>query len=374
MEQTKQDKHFLHILETGEAYTNFINSINSDYTRNEYRKKIKYFTSFVPVSNFEQLLDLPTSQLESRIRDFIIYLRHDRKLAPASVSSYLGPIAHFYEMNDVSVNWKKLKKFKAKQHGIVEDKPYTREQIKQMVDLAPLRDKIVILLMASAGLRRGALPHLRIRDLTKIAKYGLHKINVYKKEQEQYTTYCTPECSGYIDQYLNWRTRLGEQLQPNSPLIRTKFDPVTQANQPRALSQYTVSYLVNMLLNDTGIRPIVTGGQGNRSELMQNHGFRKFFNTICLNHNMNPLYAEYLMGHKTGLTKAYFKPTDEELLEGNDQSLGYAAMIPFLTINATEQEIKVLREQLAIRDAQHSAEWELLRARVDEIRQKIGFY
>jgi hypothetical protein len=89
---------------------------------------------------------------------------------------------------------------------------------------------------------------------------------------------------------------------------------------------------------------------------------------------MNPLYAEYLMGHKTGLTKAYFKPTDEELLEGNDQSLGYAAMIPFLTINATEQEIKVLREQLAIRDAQHSAEWELLRARVDEIRQKIGFY
>jgi tetrahydromethanopterin S-methyltransferase subunit A len=117
----------------------------------------------------------------------------------------------------------------------------------------------------------------------------------------------------------------------------------------------------------------VTGGKGNRSELMQNHGFRKFFNTICLNHNMNPLYAEYLMGHKTGLTKAYFKPTDEELLEGNDQSLGYAAMIPFLTISATEEEVKRLKKQLAKQDLEHSAEWEALQATVEEIRKKMGF-
>jgi hypothetical protein len=49
---------------------------------------------------------------------------------------------------------------------------------------------------------------------------------------------------------------------------------------------------------------------------------------------MNPLYCEYLMDHKTGLIKSYFKPTDTELLEGNDKSIGYIGVIPYLTINA----------------------------------------
>ena len=64
-----------------------------------------------------------------------------------------------------------------------------------MIDLASLRDRCMILVMASAGLRRGTLFHVRIKDLQKIDKYNLYKITVYKKEQEQYTTFCTPEAS-----------------------------------------------------------------------------------------------------------------------------------------------------------------------------------
>ena len=52
------------------------------------------------------------------------------------------------------------------------------------------------------------------------------------------------------------------------------------------------------------------------------------------------------MGHKSGLIKSYFKPTDTELLEGNDKSIGYVGVIPYLTINATEQENEKLRKQL----------------------------
>ena len=59
--------------------------------------------------------------------------------------------------------------------------------------------------MASAGMRRGAFGYLRLRDLNRIEKFKLYKINVYKKEQEQYVTFCTPECAKYIDQYLEWQ-------------------------------------------------------------------------------------------------------------------------------------------------------------------------
>jgi hypothetical protein len=62
-------------------------------------------------------------------------------------------------MNDVTVNWKKLKKFKGRLRSVVEDVPYTRQQIKTLIDNATLRDRCMILIMASAGLRRGALPY-----------------------------------------------------------------------------------------------------------------------------------------------------------------------------------------------------------------------
>lgn len=47
-----------------------------------------------------------------------------------------------------------------------------------MVDAAQLRDKRIILVMASAGLRRVAIQYLRIQDREKIDRYGLYKIKV----------------------------------------------------------------------------------------------------------------------------------------------------------------------------------------------------
>jgi len=55
---------------------------------------------------------------------------------PLLLYSYLFPVVHFYNMNDVNLKWKRLNKFKAKHYSVVEDKPYTREQIKTLVDAA----------------------------------------------------------------------------------------------------------------------------------------------------------------------------------------------------------------------------------------------
>ena len=53
-----------------------------------------------------------------------------------------------------------------------------------------------------------------------------------------------------------------------------------------------------------------------------------------------------LMGHKIGLKKSYFKPTDTEILEGNDKKRGYIAAIPALTIQITKEENEKLRKEL----------------------------
>jgi integrase len=274
-------------------------------------------------------------------------------------------------MNDVSINWKKLKKFKAKHYNFVEDKPYTREQIKKLVDVAQLRDKCCILLMASAGLRRRALEYLRIRDITKIEKYQLYKINVYRKEQEQYTTLCTPECAKYIDQYLDWRQRLGEQLKPNSPLFRISFDTITEVNAPKVVSKYVITAIIHDLLGTTGIR--AENEINKRTELMETHGFRKFFKTTCINAGMNHLYSEYLMGHRSGLTKSYFKPTDQEILEGNDKALGYVAAINDLSINEEYRlhkkidELTKKNDEIKTMEIRHADEIKEIRDQMSQI-------
>jgi hypothetical protein len=82
---------------------------------------------------------------------------------------------------------------------------------------------------------------------------------------------------------------------------------------------------------------------------------------------MNPLYAEYLMGHKTGLMKSYFKPTDQELLEVYEKSLGYIAMIPYLTIKTTEEENEQLQKLSEEQD--HVTE---LRVEIEKIKALIN--
>ena len=359
-----------------EAYSNFINSINSEETRREYHTNFSYFMKFCQKTTHQDMLLVPVAELESTIRDYIVHLRHHRRLSPSTVSSYISPIIHFYEMNGVIINWRRLKKFRAKYYSVIEDRPYNRDQIKTLVDAASLRDKCIILVMCSAGLRRGAVPHLRIRDLEKIDKYGLYRINVYKKEQEQYTTFCTPECASYIEQYLDRRKRLGEQLKPNSPLFRLEYDTVTQVNRPKAVSQWVVSFTINQLLDKTGVRAR-SAEINQKTELMQTHGLRKFFKTTCINAGMNPLYSEYLMGHRSGLTKSYFKPSDMELLEGNDKALGYVSTINDLTINEEHRltkkvnELQSKNDQIMELERQHKKDLERVQNQMAQMMQMI---
>jgi hypothetical protein len=113
-----------------EAYSNFINSINSEETRREYHTNFSYFMKFCQKTTHQDMLLVPVAELESTIRDYIVHLRHHRKLSPSTVSSYMSPIIHFYEMNGVIINWRRLKKFRAKYYSVIEDRPYNRDQIK----------------------------------------------------------------------------------------------------------------------------------------------------------------------------------------------------------------------------------------------------
>jgi integrase len=302
--------------------------------------------------------------------DYIIHLREEKKLVSKTIHSNLVALKKFYDTNDVELKWKNIKMYvgKVKKKG-KKDRPYTRQEIAKMLEKSDQRTRVAILLMSSAGLRVGALPTLKLRNLEKIDKYNIYKITVYENEDEEYVTYCSFECARAIDSYLEYRQIHGERpLKEDSPLIREEFDvnDPLKASIPRAVGDELFKYMVWRAGHDSGViekRALAPHERRTRNPIMGTHGFRKFYQTTCIVNGMSPLYSEFLMGHRSGglALESYTKPTEDDLLEGNDKMVGYAGVIDQLTINE-ENRLKRENQKLTINK-------DKLEARLDKLEE-----
>jgi integrase len=223
-------------------------------------------------------------------------------------------------MNDVmAINWEKISKVLPEFRKVANDRPYSVAEISKLLEKVDHRGRIIILLMASSGMREGAIHSLKISDMEHIQ--DIYKITVYKNDPAEYYTSCSPECAKAIDDYLEYRKRCGEVLNPSAPILRQRFnklDPVESAN-PKVMGRGAIQDIIYRAINDCGLREkrnLVNGEKRILHEVMQSHGLRKFYNTQIVMAGMPVLYAEMLMGHRSGLAmQSYVKPTVAKILE-----------------------------------------------------------
>jgi len=123
--------------------------------------------------------------IENNIKNFLVYLRNERKISFKSASHYLDAIKKFYYVNsDHDFKWKLIKMYlgdddEENDSDQQEGRPYTRSEIQTMLKTAnDIRSKIIILLMSSSGMRHGAIPLLKLKNLVKNEKYNLYQITV----------------------------------------------------------------------------------------------------------------------------------------------------------------------------------------------------
>jgi integrase len=269
-------------------------------------------------------------------------------------------------MNDVALNWKKINSYRGEHEKIAEDRPYTHSEIQTLISHATLRNRAIILLMSSAGLRLGAIPSLRIRDLEAIEKYGNYKVNVYAKSvKSRYFTFCTPECRREIDSYLEYRRRWAERITDDSPLFRADYN-IQKTTTAKPITSYTIRGLTANLLSRSGLRKPHTEGKTKRSHIMANHGLRKFFETNAFKAGMDHMYIRRLMGQKSGLEDSYLKLSEEDLLEGDSKHVGFIGIIDQLSI---DDKNRLARENQTLRVEKSS--WEAMRKELDEIKAML---
>ncbi len=359
-------------LQGEKVYLNFINSLHSKATIKVYRVLIIHYIRFMNIksNNISSLLNQDHRIIEEQIISYLVYLRTDQKLSYSSLALRLAAIRKFYEMNDVMLNWKKVSNYLGENTKLFKDRAYITEEIQRLLTKADERMRVIILLLASTGMRIGAIPGLNLKHLTKVEDYNLYQITVYENTKDEYYCFCSPECANAIDSYIAYRERCYEKIGPESPLIREQFDRDNpdKARNPRLLSLDTLNALIRELLIVAGIRSIehltetqTTSGRL-RKEVKASHGFRKFATTNMIRAKVNPEAREMLLGHSIGLSDSYYRPDANEILQE------YLKAVDLLTINEENR----LRRQIESQHIEHTVEWEQIRKMVDEIRERMG--
>jgi integrase len=348
-------------MESTKVIYSVTDGLASKHTKKKYRIYFNNFVKYQRLTDEAELIDKPAKELENIIIAYITrHLATTLKLRRGSIHTQVYAIFHFFDMNDIQLNTKKIMRFlPPDDEGNREDRAYTVEEIQALLSKCDERFKVVILLMASTGMRIGALSSLNVGDLTKIPEYNLYKIMVYAgSRKDRYYTFCTPECASAIDSYLQYRERLGEgeSLKPGAPLIREQFNiyDLIRIKSPQRLTVYTFEWMIRQLLIRSGMEP---------GKVKQSHGFRKFAITQMIKAKVDYSSREYLVGHKysRGLDASYDRTTEEDRLSE------YLKAVDYLTIHSENR----LKDKIQKLESEKSEELKLLKRQVAEMREVL---
>jgi integrase len=272
----------------------FFDSIKSEHTKRCYDYYLKKF-------GHDKLAITNPKLAETEIIHFILQMKQEGKNFYA-ISNYVTALISYYKINDVMLNTKRITRFMPERRRMRKDRSYSHEEISKMLEIADERMRAVILILASSGIRVGALPS------TKLGNLENNKLTIYEKYSEEYYTFVTPECKKAIDSYLDMRQRYGEKLTDESVLIREQFDirDPFQTKKPKLISRDAIQWMITDIAERSGVR---------NANVPIANGFRKFFTTQLINSKVNPEIREMLLGHKIGLAGSYYRPTEQEMLE-----------------------------------------------------------
>jgi integrase len=336
----------------GESIELFRAAMKSPYTRDPYERRLINFLDYVNLSpdDFVALGKRDPTLVEKKVMSFIGAQKarvEKREITGATVSNFLKAVRLLLEMNDVSLNWKKIRRILPRSNRYAVDRIPTIDEIREIVDAADLRGQALTLVFLSSGVREGAIEYFQVQDYSEIErddKIAAGRLIVYRGEPEMHVVFITSEAVKALNQYIQFRKDHGEVINRTSPLFRDKFDPIkgqyghgkqdSRTNiipmTPHAIRQY-----YNRLLFSIGIR-----SEKKRRHDFSVHGFRKWFKTRCEIGGMKPVNVETLLNHSIGISDSYYRPLESELLEE------YLAVAEQHLSVSTENKLKTELEEL----------------------------
>jgi hypothetical protein len=211
--------------------TSFMYALKSSEARRQYPRRLKLFFDF---AGFEGTLNEQGTEFLNSLKEDIISAQEKllkfldlhkervrrKELAAGTVKHYYRAVKLFCEMNDISLNWKKISRGLPKAKKSSNDRAPTMEELRKLVEYPDRRIKPIVYAMTSGGFRLGAWDFLRWKHVSPI-KNGegdiiAAKVVIYAEELEEYYTFITPEAYGAIKDWIDFRASYGEKITGDS--------------------------------------------------------------------------------------------------------------------------------------------------------------
>jgi len=242
--------------------------------------------------------DDPLNRNKTRdlLLDFRIHLEK-RGYAPKTINSMDGSIRSFFTTIIGRSGMINLRNYRNASVSQNKDLVPTIEELKKMLDVVGLEEKIRILFIAQTGMRVSDAVELKISDIRReldLEKVPLAVRFVPKKDRDvigERVTFLGSDGVEMLRQYLRFREKRGETLNDNSPLFLARSKkrgkgmvPITQQN-------------FNETIRKAACKIGLVNGDAKYGRIRV-HCLRKFFITQLTNHGVEDKIINFLTCHK----------------------------------------------------------------------------
>jgi integrase len=210
----------------------FLYALKAPETRRQWPRRLKVFLDF---------LKLDGTTMEERAKQFMIKARQNSQWAQDSLIKFIAfqierarrneisetTIPNYYkvaklfcEMNDLSLNWKRIRRGMPRGRRAANDRAPTIEEIQKLVEYPDRRIKPIIYTMASSGIRVGAWDYLQWKHVTPITnllgEVIAARLIIYPGDHEEYYTFITSEAYNALKEWIDFRKQYGERITDDS--------------------------------------------------------------------------------------------------------------------------------------------------------------
>jgi site-specific recombinase XerD len=357
------------IILDGEPYKRFLRGLNnSEATKRDYHAGLVLYMKFKGYKRLEELYfkknpseltEADMMKIEDSLEDFIHEMQAGEGLTESTVRTRLAGVRHFYDMNRIQrIVWDSVYKTITKTKKL-KKRGYRAHELKVALDVANARMRAIVTCFTSTGMREAAAAELNVGNLIPLERYGInypgYLVLVYKDTDDEYYTFFNAEARLFIDDYLNYRRKVGEELTDDSPLFREDFNrhvPEKVAS-PKRVTGGNIFQLVSDLMIRAGVRKVIKAEDPKkagriRHETKAVHGLRAFFDTAAKNAKIPEDFRRFLRGDDCGLDENYYDYENPESVRAVWAE--YLKIIDNITIYPVvklEKENELLKKELA---------------------------
>ena len=257
-------------------------------------------------------------KVENILLDHVSWME-EKKYAPGYITGVIGAVKSWLEYNHIEIRRKIKIANSDVPVSIQDEKVPDNKQLKKMLDAADPRCRVIISMLAFAGVRPQVMgladksDGLILSDLPDLILDGQQDTRFEKtpamvvvrphlsKIRKKYFTFLAEEGCQYVLGYLRERMARGERLKPNSPLVT--LDHGYRLKGWAKIDGDNRKFMVTNALG-AAIRPVIRSVMKARP-----YALRAYFDTqllIAESHGlMTHAYRQFFMGHKGDMEARY---------------------------------------------------------------------